>query len=161
MPGVDALADELARFAAACRAAGERELLKEVRNGIKKAADGIPAEIRAGLRPHLPDRYADVLNADLKITVSVRTGQDAGVTIQATAPTPYSRRGRAVNAINAGNLRHPVYAQGPRRSWHWKDQDVRPGWFTDPNQAAQPRVRQEIAAALDRVWADIWAVTHG
>jgi hypothetical protein len=160
---VDAVADELARLAAALREAGETEWRKQVTQGIKHAAEAALPDIRKGLRPHLPDRYADVLNADLRLTVSVKTGSaDPGVFI---VGTPRVKQ-RKLNAINAGNLRHPVFADrtAPRREWRWKDQSlpsVRPGWFDDPIQAAKPEVRKEIEAALERVNAIIWAAVHG
>ncbi len=142
MATVDALADELARFAAAVRAAGDTGLRKE---------------------PHLPDRYAEVLNADLRIEISVRTGAtDPGVTIIAS---PVAKQ-RKLRIIDSGNLRHPVFADrtAPRRTWRWRDQElpsVKPGWFTEPCEAAAPAVRKEIAAGLDRLQADVWAATHG
>lgn len=164
MTTTDALADDLARLAKACREAGEVGLKRELTDAINKAAEPVPDAIRASLKPHLPDRYAEVLDADLKITVSIRTGAGAGVTIQATAPTGRGRRGRALPAINAGILRHPVFAQGPRRSWHWKDQElpsVQPDFFSQPVHDAAPQVRKEIENALDGLNAKIWAATHG
>ena len=163
MGTVDEVADELARMAAALREAGETGWRKQVLEGIKRAADPVPAAIRAGLRPHLPDRYADVLNADLRLTISVRAGSaDPGVIVTGSP----IRKQRKLNAIETGNLRHPVFADrtAPRRTWRWKDQglpSVKPGWFTGPASDAAPEVRKEIEKALDEVNAVIWAAVHG
>jgi hypothetical protein len=160
---LDETADELARLSAALREAGETEWRKQVTQGIKRAAEVTLQEIRKSLRPHLPDRYADVLNADLRLTVSVKTGvTDPGVFI---VGNPITKK-RKLNVINAGNLRHPVFADraAPRRSWDWKDQmepSVHPGWFSDPCEASRPEVRKEIEAALEQVNAIIWAAVHG
>jgi hypothetical protein len=160
---VDATADELARLSAALREAGETEWRKQVTQGIKHAAEGILPGIRAGLKPHLPDRYAGVLDADLRLTVSVKTGAaDPGVFITGR---PIRKR-RKLNLINAGVLRHPVFGQHgvPRDMWNWVTQgepSVHPGWFDDPIEAAKPQVRKEIEAAIDQVGAVIWAAVHG
>lgn len=163
MATIDALADEIARLAAACRVVADKGLKQEITAALRKAAEPVPADIRKALEPYLPDRYAAVLDADLKITISTRTGTDAGVTIQATAPTGRSRRGRAIPMINQGILRHPVYADrtAPRRSWTWRDQEVRPGFFDRPVQDAAPRVRREIENALDGINRQIWDAVHG
>ena len=154
MPTVDHLADELARFADALRRAGETGLRRQLTAGMKRAAEPIPKAIRDGLRPHLPDRYADVLDADLRIEVIVRTGQaDPAVSVIAS---PIVKQ-RKLSRLNAGILWHPVF--GDRKEWRL--QEVKPGWFTDPPEAAASQVREEISAALDRMQADIWAETHG
>jgi hypothetical protein len=160
---LDATADELARMAAALRQAGETQWRKQVTQGIKHSAEATLPAIREGLRPHLPDRYADVLNADLRLTVSVKTGAgDPGVFIVGRP----SGKQRKLRIINSGNLRHPVFGQHgvPRRQWRWRDQmepSVHPGWFSDPCENSRPEVRKEIEAALEQVNAIIWAAVHG
>jgi hypothetical protein len=37
----------------------------------------------------------------------------------------------------------------------WVRQPVRPGWFTDPTQAAAPVVRAQVQAAMNAVAAQI------
>src|SRR5262249_40358062 len=98
-----------------------------------------------------------------RLTISVRAGSaDPGVIVTGS---PIAKK-RKLNAIEAGNLRHPVFADrtAPRREWRWKDQrlpSVRPGWFTRPASGAAPEVRKEIEAALEQVNAIIWAAVHG
>ena len=155
MPTVDALADDLARLAASLRAAGDVGLRRELTAAIKRAAEPVPRAIREGLKPHLPDRYAEVLDADLRLSVSVRTGQaDPGVTIIAESSRTHRRK---LADLNRGVLSHPLW--GDRK--HWYRQPVTPGFFTGPCEDAAPRAREEIEAALDRRWAQIWSVTHG
>ena len=55
--------------------------------------------------------------------------------------------------LDQGTLRHPVFADESesRRSWTWADQKVPPGWFTEPANAAAPKIRAEIWRAMQAV----------
>lgn len=153
---VDAFAAELAEVAGRLRAAGETGLRRELVKAIRDAAAPIPGAIRAGLPARLPDRYAGVLNADLKLGVSVRAAAgDPGVSVWAE-PAGRTARTRRLHRLESGVLWHPVFAEGPRRSWEWAQQAVTPGWFSGPAEDAAPRVRAAIDAALDRVKDQIW-----
>jgi hypothetical protein len=154
MPTADVLAHDLARLAANLRAAADTGMRRELIAGIRKATGEVPDAIRRGLPARLPNRYAAVLDADLKITISVRTGAtDPGVTILAMA----SQHKRKLSNTERGVLAHPLF--GDRE--HWFRQPVTPGWFTGPAQDAAPRVREEIDAALERVKTSIWAGVRG
>jgi hypothetical protein len=157
--GFDDGARQFGDLARNLRLVGETELRRELYKAISDAARPLAAEIKsaAHLDPYLPDRYAAVLARDLSVTTHKRTGGDPGVTITARAPTANpGGRGRQIRSLNdAGILRHPVFADrtAPRRTWEWKDQTrgVRLGFFDDPCQAAAPRIRDAIAAAVARV----------
>jgi hypothetical protein len=157
---VDAFAADLAEVAANLRAAAETGLRRELTKAIKDAAGTIPPRVRAELKPHLPDRYAETLDADLNMGVSVRTGaRDPAVTVWAR---PRSRRRRALARLDRGLLGHPVFGMrsetNPRlwAAWEYQRGSVRPGFFTGPARDAAPRVRAEIEAALERVKDEIW-----
>ena len=152
MTSLSVLASELGELARGLRQAGDTDLLGEIQDAIKHAAGPIPDAIRGELRPRLPDRYADVLNADLAIGIQTRTGvSTAGVNVVARPRKVQRRRIRRLD--EEGILAHPLF--GNRR--RWLSQPVRPGFFTDPAEAAAPRVRDEIEAALERVKEKIWA----
>jgi hypothetical protein len=138
------------------RAAGEDGLRKELDKAISDAAEPLKQEIRLGLRPHMPNRYADVLNADLRLTISKRTGPDPGVTLRATAApgraasSSHARRsltGRKLARLNEGRLTHPLW--GNRE--HWYTQAITPAFFTGPAEASAPRVRRAILDAMNRI----------
>jgi hypothetical protein len=147
MAGLADAAAELEALAFRLRRAGETEVLQEITRAMRDAAAPVPGEIRAGLAPHLPDRYAAVLDADVRLGVSVRTaGSDPGVSVtgQATGKT------RKLRDLDAGRLTHPVF--GDREVWRTQEEpSVRPGWFTGPAEAAGPRVRNGIEKALEDV----------
>lgn len=125
-----------------------RELYKAISDAVKPVADEIKST--AHLDPYLPDRYAAVLSAGLRVQTFKQTGQNPGVMIHAAAPTPGG--GRKIRQLNDGHLRHPVF--GNRKVWRGQGApSVLPGFFTDPCEAAAPRVRDAIIAAVDDVMA--------
>ena len=145
MPGVDHLAADLEFVARNLKQAGETDLRKELQAAVTRAAQPVPEAIRGGLIPRLPNPYARVFGADLRVTVSKRYGaRDPGVTVRATTR---SGKRRKLRRLDDGALEHPLY--GNRRFWF--RQAVGPGWFTTPAREAAGRAREEILAALDRV----------
>ncbi len=148
-------AAEFADLAKNLTLVGSGELKQELYKGINEAARPVADEIRslANLEEHMPNRYAAVLARDLRVTAHKRaTGNDAGVTIMARAPT-LGRGGRKIRQREAGVITHPVFGQGPRRSWRWSVQEagMEPGFFTGPCERSAPQVRKAIIAAVRRV----------
>jgi hypothetical protein len=144
MAGLADAATELEALAFRLRRAGEEELLREVTRAMRDAVEPVPDEIRADLKPKLPDRYAEELDADLRIGVSVRTaGSDPGVSVTGKA----IGKTRKLRYLDAGRLTHPLFAD--REHWYTQEEpSVQPGWFTGPAEAAGPRVRDGIEKAL-------------
>ena len=141
MAGLADAAAELEALAWRLRRAGDGELLREVTRAMRDAVVPVQDEIRAGLRPHLPNAYAAVLNADLRLGVNVRTGErDPGVAVTGQA----AGKTRRLRSLDGGELHHPLW--GDRE--HWYRQEVTPGWFTGPAEAGGPRVREAIEQAL-------------
>lgn len=144
MPGADELALSLAAVAARLREIGDGGLARELQKAISDAAAPVGGEIRRGLRPHLPDRYAEVLDAGLKISRSSSlSGDEARVTVLAS---PGGARKRKLLPLDEGILRHPVFGN---RKVTWPAQAVEPGFFSGPVEDAGPGIRQAIEDALD------------
>jgi hypothetical protein len=147
MPGADELARSLNAVAVRLRELGDGGLTRELSRAIGDAVAPLKDRIRAGLRPHLPDPYAEVLDADLKIRRSSSTsGEEARVTILASADGTKKRK---LRQLDNGFLFHPLY--GDRKRWF--EQQVTPGWFTGPVEESAPQVRDAIETALDDVAA--------
>jgi hypothetical protein len=147
MAGLADAAAELEALAFRLRRAGDGGLLREVTKAMRDAVVPVQDEIRAGLKPELPDRYAAELNADLRLGVNVRTNErDPGVSVTGKAIT----KARKLRNLDEGRLTHP----GPgndREHWYTQEgaaQGVEPGWFTGPAEAGGPRVRTAIERAL-------------
>jgi hypothetical protein len=150
MAGLADAAAELEALAFRLRRAGDGELVREVTRAMHDAVVPVQDQIRAGLKPDLPNRYAAELDEDLRLGVNVRTNdRDPGVAITGQAIT----KARKLRNLDAGRLTHP----GPgndREHWYTQEgaaQGVEPGWFTGPAEAGGPRVR----AAIEKALADI------
>lgn len=137
------MASELEAIAFRLRRAGTEDLPRELAAALRRGVDPVRDDIRAGLKPKLPDRYAEVLDADLKLSVSVRnSGGDASASVVGTTRGIVQRR--RIKRLDRGVLDHPLW--GDREKWY--AQPVEPGWFTGPAQAAAPRVHGELEQAL-------------
>jgi hypothetical protein len=144
MAGLADAAAELEALAFRLRRAGDGELVREVTAAMRDAVVPVQDQIRAGLKPRLPDRYAATLDADVRLGVNVRTtGSDPGVSVTGQARS----KARKLRNLDDGRLTHPVY--GDREHWATQEEpSVQPGWFTGPAEAAGPRVRAGIEKAL-------------
>lgn len=127
----------------------QRELYKAISDAGKPFEQQITsAEF---LYPYMPNRYADVLAGDEKVTVTKRGGERASVALRVTGRL----HRRQVARINAGLLRHPVFARSTqsRRDWTWVTQlaGMRPGYFSDAAREAAPGIRAKVAKACHDV----------
>ena len=124
-----------------------RELYRAINDAGKPVADELVNP--AWLESFMPNRYAKELAPDLRVTVLKRGGQRASVALRLRGRT----RDRQVTRLNAGLLRHPVFAEGPRHDWHWVTQTggMHPGFFTDAVRAHIPEIRDEVDQAMHDV----------
>lgn len=83
-----------------------------------------------------------------KQSYGVRTrlsGKSVGIRIQGTG-----RSVRALAAIDAGTVRHPVFGTSA-----WVSQSVRPGFFTEPIEDDLPRYRKAVERAIEKTASEI------
>ena len=100
MAGLDDAASELESIARHLREIGDTELIRELTRRMRDAAATVPDQVRQGLAPHLPNRYAATLDGDLRIGTSVRTNdRNPGVSLTGTARP---RRGGCGPSTRAG-----------------------------------------------------------
>jgi hypothetical protein len=163
MPGLADAAAELEALAFRLRRAGDTELLREVTRAMRVAAGTVEDKIRTGLSDRLPDRYADDLNADLRLGTNVRTNErDPGVAITGEAGSfggsgHAAGRGRKLRDLDGGRLTHPLFGERGKGCWFTQEggegtgPGMHSGWFSGPAEAAGPRVRAAIEKALEDV----------
>lgn len=145
-------AQEFADLAKNLTLVGETELRAELFKAIDEAAQPIEGDIRKAMPDFLPDRYAEVLDEDLAIRTSRRTGANtAGVRIIGTNRGRGGVQRRRVNRLNSGVLAHPLF--GNRKRWYYQGagKGVTPGFFTTPAEKDAPVVLGKILEAMRRV----------
>ena len=142
-------------LAAHLKEAGEGGLRRELGKAIRDAASPVADQIKGvtHLREYMPDRYADVLAADLQVTVNARAGGTSpGVTLTARAPTT-GRGGRKVRNREAGTITHPLY--GNRERWFDQTGGMLPGFFSGPAERSAPQVQRKVLEAMRDVCDEI------
>lgn len=142
--------EQLAALARDLKAAGDRDLRKELFRGIQRGAKPLKPAARLAALEELPQSggLAERV-ANAKFSVNVRLG----------ARSPSIRitgRGQVgevtgnvydLNSMDRGRIRHMTYGHRP-----WRDQAIKPGWFSDRMElAADTGVRAEILAACTTV----------
>jgi hypothetical protein len=166
MAEISAAAERFAELARALREAGETGLRKELYKALSDATKPLAAEIRseANLKPRMPDRYAEILAADLSMRVLKNAGKNPSVSLRVKGRV----RGRHVTRLNRGILTHPVFGTEAQEAlamrhgagWAWVSQDIAPGFFDSPVERAGPQVREEVARAVRRVIDHIYRFTR-
>lgn len=145
------MASELEAAAVRLRNAGSDDLVRELTAAMRRAVQPVPGKIEAGLKPHLPDPYAETLGADLDIRTIARAGSVSTDAVVSVYATTRSGKARKLKPLDAGGLHHPLF--GRRGKGEWFRQVVEPGWFTGPAGDAAPQVLAELEKARDDISA--------
>src|SRR6266487_1865942 len=139
-------ADKLTRLGRALKAAGDKDLQRELRRAMQRGGRPLKDAARRGALERLPKRggLAERV-ASSKFGVRTSTaGKGASVRV-------IGRSGYDLQGMDEGEIRHPVYGNRKR----WVSEKIRPGWFSDAEEAAAPKVRDELVAAIDLVAAKL------
>lgn len=129
------------RLTSTARAMRDAKVKEAVGLALRQSARPLGEAAKASALATLPRRgglAAAVAGSSITFTPTVK-GDAVGVRITPTGS--YDSR-----SIDAGRLKHPVYGHPV-----WVEQQVKPGWFTRPMNAAEPRVRAALTAALKAV----------
>lgn len=134
--------DQLVHLSKALKAAGDKELQRELSKGISQAMKPLTAAVRQSALRTLPSRGGLAQKvAKSQMRVNRRAGSKIAH-VRLVAKSSYH-----LGQLNRGINHHPVF--GDRDAW--VTQRVTPGWWTKPTEAAGPNVRREVIAAMDRV----------
>ena len=145
--------EQLRVLAARLKEAGEegQGFRRELMGQITAAAEPLTREISSlnHLMPYMPDRYAGVLAADISVTAQRIFARNPRVSVRCKTSGPHHRK---VRHLDSGLINHPVYAEGPRETWEWVNNQtggMKPGFFTVPCVKAAPAIREHVLAAMD------------
>lgn len=142
--------EDLEALARRLKDAGETELRKELLRGIRASNKATILKIRESALANLPRRggLAELVAKSQIGTRASLSGSKVGVRIRGL-----NKSVRGLNSMNAGAIRHPVFADGEksRDEWTWVNQRVTPWFFTKPIEHDLPHIRTSI----QRVMADV------
>lgn len=134
----------------------DKDLDRELRRGLRRAAEPLQASVREEAARVMPSGYAPVLLGSLRMRTQVVSLTFPTVRIIAVAGGQKMRRD--LRALNRGVLRHPVF--GRFRVSHkqrrfienpWVAQAIRPGFWTRPMNAGESAVRRELVKVMSDV----------
>ena len=131
--------EQLARLAKDLKAAGEKDLAKELNAGLRGAMEPSKTRMQASARTNLPSRGGfnrKVAAARFNIRVSTSRG------IRLVASHRYQ-----LKLIDQGGVRHPLF--GDRG--HWYLTRFAPGVFTNPFEEMAPQLRDQLNSATQNM----------
>lgn len=150
--------DKLERLGRDLKAAGDKDLRKELLKAGRETGKPIKAEIASSALAMLPRRGGlAALIAGAKIRVSTRlTGRNVGVSIIG------KWSGHDLKAVDEGKIRHPIRQRKVEkergRKPLWVSQQITPGYWTKVFDGTAPDIaREEFLKAVDRVAAKLRA----
>jgi hypothetical protein len=130
-------AEQLADLAAALKAAGNKELQRELSKGLNRAVKPLKADIKQSALDVLPKGggYAAAIAASKLATRRPNNKKGTGLRI-------VGRNKYSLYHADQGIIRH---GKGK------KEQAIAPGWWTNPTEAIAPEVRKEVESAMAEV----------
>ncbi len=142
-------ADKLRRVAVAIKTSGDKDLRRELLRGMQRGGKPLKDAARRGALERLPKRGGlaeRVASSKFGVRTST-TGKGASVRV-------IGRSGYDLQGMDDGLIRHPVYGKWRKGV---KGQPVKPGWFSDAEEAAAPKFRDEFEQAMDIIGAKLEA----
>jgi hypothetical protein len=152
--------DGTEQFKAAAHAlneAADKGIRREVYAAFRRVAKPLGEQIVEKGSQRLPRRGGLAARvAAAKVGQSnATTGKNPSVAIRVRA-----REGYDLKSVDAGTLRHPVFARAGRPRV-WSATKVNPNAFTAPFEGGVDQVRTEVLAALERVAEQIRSGSAG
>jgi hypothetical protein len=127
--------------------AGEKDLQKRVRDGLRLAAKPLAADVVRSGAARMPNRgglRARIAAARGGVTVGLG-GRNVSVSIRVT-----DRQKDSIKGLDTGTLRHPVYGRGA-----WVSQQVPAHAFTDAFNANRHHAETAVNTAVQKALDDV------
>ncbi len=145
---------DLLKLSAHIKATGDKGLGRQMGRAVTKAMDPVKTSITASATDTMPSGYKETLTRSLKHRVSTRaTARTASVRMTTSAKG--EDENRDLVALEAGNLRHPVYGRYRRlKGGRWKKNPwavtrIEPGFHKRGTEAAADEAEKALGAVLD------------
>lgn len=139
----------MAQLARDLKAAGEKDLTKELRKSLQRTIRPLKAAAREGALEALPASgglAAEVAASGFTGRVSL-LGKNPRVLIEGKGRQNKHGQRHDLRAMDRGRLRHPLYGRRGR----WYTQLVRPGWFSLTLESKSEIVYAELLRAAQAV----------
>lgn len=155
-------ADKLDTLSRKLRAAGRKDLERELNRELRKPLPRLKKAVQAGIPAHMPRGYEETLSRSLRFRLSRRRGAVIRLSV-----TMHGRGGggkdRDVRRLDRGELRHPVFGRRRRTTRGkifnnpWVRQPIPPGFWTIPAERELQHFQRDAVAAVDRVLSKLEA----
>lgn len=169
-------AQDLYRFAAALHDAGRKDLKAQLDRASREAGKVLVDEVEKSMDQYIPKNFERRWDQGFDTRVEVRLVSGRRITVTFWAQGKRERRD--IKAINAGNLKHPIYGRmrrlkaggkyvrpgnegrvvGDHYLNPWvssRPQRIRPGLVDEPVSRAMPKAIKKIDDAVARVVSKI------
>lgn len=148
--------EQLQRLNKALKAAGDKELKKELNAGLRRAAKPIQAAARVNYATRLPKRGGMAGKAKrARMTVAQKKARDGTPSLQLVTKHPTGQK-MDMRAIDAGLIRHKTFGELP-----WHVQRIRAHSFSDAALAGEDEGKREIVRAIETVSRKLDKATLG
>jgi hypothetical protein len=151
-------AARLHALAAQMREAGRKDLAREMGTALGKATEPIQKAIESSAAETMPRSggYNATFTKSLKFKSRRRSaGSEAGLSLTTYADGKGDRRD--INALEAGNLRHPIWGRsrpgarkGQRHANPWAVTRIRSGFWQRGTDQAMEETERQLEAVVDQ-----------
>jgi hypothetical protein len=146
-------AAQLRRVAAQIRATGDKGLGREMGRAIDKALEPTKKAIDASAERTMPSGYRSVLTRSLKHRRGLRTTTRTA-SVRLTTSAVGEKEARDLPALEAGNLRHPVFRRSRptkrgRKANPWAVTKVEPGFHRRGTAKTADEAEKQLRVVLD------------
>lgn len=147
MTRIEIRAEDFTRIARELKKAERTDLRKELYRGLNRSSKTARQSVLDSLPSYMPDSYASVLRADLKLSTSAKGGKSPEIRIRAKG----KKKTRFLGPLDQGRLRHPLF--GNRRFWY--SQQNKPGFWTETLSLHSDEIKENLEQSMAEVLRQI------
>lgn len=144
---------QLRKLSAHLRASGDKGMGRDLAKALDKVVDPVKKAIELSARQAMPSGYAPTLTRSLRHRRTLRAAARQA-SIRLATHGEGEKEHRDLPALEAGNLRHPVFGRSRRtkkgrKANPWAVTKVRPGFHERGIAKAGDLAEEQVLAVLD------------